>query len=321
MPTGSVEPEDRRTPCKHQQHQDAPDTRSAQPEREQHCPAHELANEETPRCACGTDRNGEENAQGSGQQGRPQEPPAEGRTHQADATEPDKRSSTAAARGTSTGRGAPNCADSTCRAKSAQPREGGGKETEKGSRPHTDCRAEEHQRTADQAAQNAGDKRDAPPTSRKASRSASLRRDGKPTPRKTTRSTSPRRNTPCGSGTGHGRDHSRSEHPRESDGRARERGRRASRSRSREQHRDMTQKRSRQYIVCTSLGRGSGLKGNELGPTFPSPPSPGLPTPSPSPLALETSSPGSALDALGRPPPTFNRTLLPVAGGTSGSYP
>ena len=199
MPTGSVEPEDRRQPCKHQQHQDTPDTR--------------LAEAETPRCACDTKRTGEENAQGSGQQGCSQ--------------------------------------------------------------------AAEHQRTADQTAQSAGDKRDAPPTSRQASRSASLRRDGKPTSRKTTRSTSPRRNTSCGSGTGHRRDHSRSEHPRESDGRARERGRRASRSRSREQHRDMTQKRSRQYIVCTSLGRGSGLKGNELGPTFPSPPSPGLPTPSP----------------------------------------
>ena len=71
MPTGSVEPEDRRTPCKHQQHQDAPDTR--------------LAEAETPRCACGTKRIGEENAQGSGQRGRSQEPRRKGaltrRTH------------------------------------------------------------------------------------------------------------------------------------------------------------------------------------------------------------------------------------------------
>ena len=43
----------------------------------------------------------------------------------------------------------------------AHPREGEGKETEKGSRTHTDCRTDEHQRTADRTAQNGGDKRDA----------------------------------------------------------------------------------------------------------------------------------------------------------------
>ena len=192
-----------------------------------------------------------------------------------------------------------------------------------GNRPHTDCRAEGHQRTADQAAQNAGDKRDAPPTSRKASRSASLRRDGKPTSRKTTRSTSPRRNTSCGSGTGHRRDHSRSEHPRESDGRARERGRRASRSRSRErQHSDM--KRSRQYMVCTSRGRGSGQKGNELCSPLPSPPSPGLSAPSPSPprtqgtfSTVRTGRPGATPTHLQPDPPPGRRWdiwVIPLMG-------